>query len=221
MRLIVDLANYINKALDFSAQGILEQEIHKARKEYFRHSGDLHDDEPSYEQRIEAFSEWYLFEYLLPVNKRPPLDSFLAQQRSQLSAEDIAIYEAMRSTRRSLFEFIKYKNDQLMLRDLKDKSKLLLVEEIPVAGLHRGHILDARMMSFKNMLVIRSSVLIHPDAVRKLILKSIKKIKKTSSVDFSVLREALSLARLRCDRYRNVAPERLYTQTLSERHINF
>ena len=212
----VDLSDYINRALEFSTRGPLQQEVRRAREQYFQQSGQLHDDEPSYELRIEAFSEWYLLDYLRAENRRPPLDTFLAEQRSQLSAEDIAIYEAMRSSRRSLFEFLKHKKDLLLLRDLQDNKKLLLVEETPLLGIERGQLLDGRLVRFKGMLVIRGSVVIHPASVRRNILKRIKKLHKQRPQDFDAFRRALSLARLRCDRYHNVAAERLYVQTLGE-----
>lgn len=211
-----EFPSYWERLVAFASEGKLGEEIRLARSQYFAQSGELHDDEPSFERRIEGFTEWYVFDYLVTDTKRSPLDLFLASQRGQISAAEIAVYEAMRGSRRSLFEYLKSKGSALWVRDLSSQTKLLVVELSPLVAVDKGDIIDARLVTFRGQTLCTASPIIHPADMRRPITKLVKQVRKKRPQDFDALRSALSLARLRCDRYRGVVNLRLYRQALAE-----
>lgn len=208
--------SYFEQVVGFASQGELETEIRAARAEYFAETGEVREDEPGFEARIEAFTEWYVLDRPVASANRTPLELFLASQRAALGTDDVAIFEGFRQSFRGLFEFLKVNKEHLIVRDLATGAKLGIFERRTPVGMTKGSILDARIINFGGEQVFTRSILYHPLAVRKLILAETKALKGQDRAAQDALLRKLSIARLRCDRYHRVDVERLYRQLLSE-----
>ncbi|MFH1811099.1 MAG: hypothetical protein ABIJ09_20330 [Pseudomonadota bacterium] len=205
---------YLERLITFASEGSFESEIQLAREEYFAESGPVREDEPSFDARLEGFTEWYVLERTVPSRHRTPLELFLSEQRGQIDAEDVEVYEGFRLTRRTLLEFVKSKDDHIIARDLFSGRKQAFFERRKLAGVDKGTLFDARVLQFRGVEVLTRSTIFHLDEVRRLILAECKRLRRGAVEEQSALTRKLSLARLRAERYRRVDSERLYRQVL-------
>lgn len=207
---------YFEQLVVFASAGELEQEIKQARGEYFSLSGGVREDEPSFEPRIEAFTEWYVLDRVLGDGNKTPLELYLSSKRGELGAEEVEVYEGFRNSQRGVFEFLKTRKEHLLVRDLSTRQKVAIFERRQPAGLEKGAVLEARVLNFRGNPIFTKGIIYHPMEVRKFIVAEVKKLMKQDPAAYPQLVRWLSLARLRCDRYRRVDPVRLYRQTIDE-----
>lgn len=206
---------HFDRLVEFASSGALEEEVRTARVDYFAEIGEVHEDEPSFEARTEAFIEWYVLDRVIPSKNQTPLELFLSVQRDALGDDEIAVYQGFRASFRSLFEFQKVRRDHLLVRDLASMKKLPIFERRQPRGLEKGSIFDARVVRFGDHDIFTRGIIHHPREARRVILDAVKRVHDLPREDFARLRRRLSRARLRCDHYRRVDVERLYRQILA------
>lgn len=207
---------YLEQVVAFASVGEFEEELRVAHAQYFAATGDIREDEPSYETRMEGFTEWYVLDRPVAGQQKTPLDLFLQQRSAGLSSDELGVYQGFRRGSTGLYEFLKVRKQQLLVRDLLSRNKVSVFERRQPAGLARGILLSGRLLTFRDHTVLTRSVLYHPYEVRKLVQKELKRRRPVTVSEVHELLHLLSVARLRCDRYHRVDPERLYLQTLAE-----
>jgi hypothetical protein len=206
---------FFDQLVEFASAGTFAHEVKTARDDYFSETGEVREDEPSFEARMEAFTEWYVLDRVLPDRNQTPLELFLAERRDALGAEELEVYRGLRDSYRSLFEFHKARKEHLIVRDLSSMRKLPIFERRQPYGLEKGAIFDARVVSFHGNDIFTRGIIHHPREARKVILEEAKRSQDLPREEFARLRRRLSFARLRCDHYRRVDVSRLYRQILT------
>src|SRR5271165_6458771 len=78
-------------------------EVLSAKAEYFRLTGEVFEDDRSFEMRMACFLDYYVFDYRSPGSGRTPAEDF---HRAKLSAgaPDAALVEGFTHTVHGLFE---------------------------------------------------------------------------------------------------------------------
>lgn len=190
-----------------------QDQVLAAKAEYFAHTGEVFDDDRSFEPRMAAFLEFYLFDRKLPGKGQTPAELFLAEKGPQLGAEERATLEGFTKTLHSLFEVRKLHAGGIRVRDLFTGEDHEVYERRSVAGMAKGDILEARLIPNGGRALFAPAFCYHPKEARKAILKEIKRQKKKPDPDSSPekLIYALSRMALKVERYRNIAVEAIYT----------
>ena len=70
-------------------------------------------------------------------------------------------------------------------------------------GLTRGDLLETRIIPYEDKILLSRSVIIHPQEIKGIVKKGIKKIIKENSIDRFEYFKNLSYARLKLDRFAN------------------
>ncbi len=84
------------------AGGVFEEEVKRARQEYFKQIQDLREDDPSYERLTFCFLNWYVFDRPMDSGQGTPLQIFV--RRAELAPEERARFIGMAGNINSLFE---------------------------------------------------------------------------------------------------------------------
>lgn len=200
----------LDALIGFASAERFKEELLRAKAHYFAHTGEIYEDDRSFEMRMASFLDYFLLDWPLNGADKTPAQLYL-EEHPGLSPEDALIARGLTETRHSLWEVRKLAKDLVRLRDFFSGKDTDVYERRQPAGLKRGDLLEARLIPVDDRLVFSTSFCFHPDAVKKCIVKELKRLKKTCP-EFPQ-REfiwTLSKMRLKLDRYRNIAPTDIY-----------
>ncbi len=181
-----------------------------AKAEYFRLTGEVFEDDRSFEMRMACFLDYYVFDYRSPSSGRTPAEEFHAAKRSA-GAPEAALLDAFTHTVHSLFEVRKLGTGFVRLRELFSGKDHDVTERRALAGLQKGDILEARLIPLAGGLVFSPAFCFHPREAVKAIKREVKRRKKKEPERSpkELVWEAAKRA-MKVDRYRQIAVEKIY-----------
>jgi hypothetical protein len=198
------------------AGGVFEEEVKRARNEYFKQIQDLREDDPSYERLTFCFLNWYVFDRPMDSGEGTPLQIFV--RRAGLAPEERARFIGMAGNIHSLFEVKKLGDGRLSLRDLFTGELVVVAERRHVTGLQKGDILEARLIPLDTKLVFSPGAFqLHPRAAKKIIVQAVKRSRKEGRPSQAELVHRLQALNFRyTDRFRErVQIEKVYGELTS------
>jgi len=190
------------------------QELLRARRAYFDRWGEPHEEERSFETRVNGMLDYYLYDHRPEGGAHTTLDLFLRDQGGAYTSDELTRFRDLGRAVHSLFEVRKIRaNEWVRLRDIFTGDDHDVTERRQMVGLEKGDLLEARLLPFEGRLFFTGAFLYHPREVRKAILAEVKKRRKNadgSPPDTKAFLGQLSRMAQKLERYRNVKVESLY-----------
>src|SRR5436305_396211 len=176
----------IDHLVDSAARDV--DDVVEAKKEYSGGAGgELHEADRCFEQRMQAFFNWYL-----PDRQKPgsaPVQRFLQEQGAKLESRDKDFIIGLTQTRLGLYEyrgrrgFLRPpKQGQVRVRDVVTGDDFNVTERRQMHGLEAGDLFEARLVPVGGTFHFSSSFTYHPRGMRRLILRELKRRKKQGPV---------------------------------------
>lgn len=203
----------LEKLLAWASGPDRQDELLRAKAVFFERTGEVHEEDRSFEARLALFVEYYLFDRPLDGSDLPPARAFLEHERAAILPEEEAAFAAFGSTVHGVFEVRKLGTRLgLRVRELLSHEEYDVLERRGLVGLNKGDIFEARLLPIDGNHVFTGSFLYHPAEARKPILKEAKRRRKAERDGSSSLDFAHELARLalKLERYRSVPVENIY-----------
>ncbi len=207
------LAQLHERLLSWATAEPRKEDLLAARREHFERHGEPHEEDRSYEVRVNAMLDHYLYDYRPPGGRGGTLERFLATEGSALSPEEVLAYRELAGNLHGLFEVRKIADAQVRLRDVFSGEDHDVTERRQVAGLEKGDLLEARLLPFDGALYFSGAFLYHPREARKAILAEVKRLRKgarDAPPDVKAFLATLSQMAIKLERYRNVRLESIY-----------
>lgn len=210
------LAQLHERLLSWATAEPRKEHLLVARREYFGRHGEPHEEDRSYDVRVNGMLDHYLYDFHPPGGAGTTLQRFIEADGPALSAEELRAYRDMASNLHGLFEVRKIGDAAVRLRDVFTGDDHDVTERRQVAGLAKGDLLEARLLPFEGALFFSGAFLYHPREARKPILAEVKRLKKTASKvkgdppDVAAFLATLARMALKLERYRNVRFESIY-----------
>jgi len=203
----VSYEDYIERIQKYAARDGMA-DIRLAREEFHQKTGEFEEDEPWFELRMRMFHDWYLMD-------RPgsggltPVERFRIVFDGSHTDWEKNLLKHMTVTHRSAFKLIKLKDQKLLLDDLIYGGRWFVHWTPPTLGLHKGDILDARIVYLDDRPTAGRSTVLHPreanESVEAIIKRSIReKMPKRELVDH------LDKMKLKLEKYSNVKIRHVY-----------
>ena len=184
-----------------------------AKREHFGRHGEPHEEDRSYEVRLNGMLDHYLYDYRAGAGPTT-IDRFLEEQGALLQPEELAAYRGLARNVHGLFEVRKIKDARVRLRDVFGGGDHDVTERRPVAGLEKGDLLEARLLPFGGELFFSGAFLYHPREARKAILSEVKRLRKATprgqAPETGAFLGQISRMAMKLERYRNVRLESIY-----------
>ena len=204
-----------------------EADLVKGREEYFAQTGgEVHEDDRAYEQRMQAFFNWYLFDRK-PEGGATPVERYLREKGAELPGTDKDILLGCTQSRLSLYEyrgtrgiFSRPRAGQVRVRDAITGEDFDVTERRQMHGLEIGDLFEARLVPLERTFHFSTSFTYHPREVHREIRREVKRRKKLGAVDARALCWELERMSLQHERFRNVSINAIYnfqTPFLSKR----
>ncbi len=193
-------------------------ELVRAKEEYFAQTGgEVHEDDRCYEQRMQEFFNWFLFDRRQPDGSTP-VERYLREKGAELPSKDkdillgctqskLSLYE-YRGTRGSLFS--RPGKGQVRVRDTITGDDHDVTERRHMHGLDIGDLFEARLVPVDRTWHFSTSFTYHPREVYPAIRREIKRRKKLGEVDPRALVWELERMGLQHERFRNVSIHAIY-----------
>ncbi len=203
---------YLDQLIAFGSSDDRKNDLIAAKAEYSHLTTEVHEDDRSFDARMAAFLDWYLFDRPAPATGRSPAQE-LFELRSQTDAlpEELDALRGFTETLHGLFEVRKIGKGMIRLRELYSGKDHDVTERRQVAGLEKGDIIEARLIPFGGHLLFSSAFLFHPREGARAIYKEIKRRKKKEpDRDPKEIVWETSRMAIKVDRYRQIAVEKIY-----------
>jgi hypothetical protein len=198
-----------------------KDELLAARKAHFERYGEPHEEDRSYEVRLNGMLDHYVYDHRPSGGTGTTLERFLEAEGPSLSPEELAAYRDLAANLHGLFEVRRIRDGEVRLRDAFTGKDHDVTERRQVAGLEKGDLLEARLLPHGGALLFSGAFLYHPREARKHILAEVKRLKKEAGKngepDVKVFLGLLSRMALKLERYRNVRLESIYDFSLEAR----
>jgi hypothetical protein len=191
-----------------------DQDLLRAKREHFEVYGEPHEEDRSYEIRVNGMLDAYLYEFRLPGAPLTTVERFVEAEGASIPSEDLTAYRDLARSVHGLFEVRKIKDGIVRLRDVFSAKEVDVTERRQVAGLAKDDLLEARLLPYGGALFFSGAFLYHPREARKTILAEVKRMRKEAqkgaTIDAGPFLARLSRMALKLERYRNVRLESIY-----------
>jgi hypothetical protein len=178
----VNLKDLHDKLLAWATADARKEELLAARRDHFERYGEPHEEDKSFETRMNGMLDHYLYDFRPPGSIDTTIEMFMRQEGPHLTTEELALYRVLAKNVHGLFEVRKVKpGEEVRLRDLFTGGEYDVTERRHFVGMEKGDILEARLLPFEGKLYFSGAFLWHPQEVRKQILAEVKRLKKEAS----------------------------------------
>jgi hypothetical protein len=182
-------------------------EIMHAKIEFWKATGKMHGDEPSFEMRMNAFFDWYVFEK--KVRGLTPLEALLAEG-SEEHESDREVYQDFLKNIHSIFIVKKITAGVMKVKDLFTNSDYFLNNEDGYSGFYKDAVFEGRILPYKGGLYLSPALCFHPKDSKRIIKHVLKMASKAGEIDILPLIHRLSSMNLKWESYRNVKVRDIY-----------
>ncbi len=186
-------------------------ELTLAKKEFFDNAGTLDENKPHYNLRMYQFYEWYFLTRPLKSYMKTPLEVCSMHRELRLNSEDEQTIEILKNHRHSVFEFIKFKKDDIYLKDLFKNEKITVHQVDLVFGFDEKEYFEARLVKIAENYHFLKSFCFHPESAQKFIATEVKVHHKNPDLNPENFILRLNKMRYKFEQYKHVKPELIYT----------
>jgi hypothetical protein len=188
-----------------------QKEVLEAKREFFTRAGIVDEENVNFETRMSQFLDWYIFSRELSDVHLTPIIYLLEHEREKLEADKLPLYENLTKVHHSLFEFVKLKGADVVVRDLFTGKKLVLEESGITAGFTPDEIFEVRVIPHEKTWVFTRGFCFHPAEANGFIKKEIKKVKHLDQTHKEALMLRLMKMRYKFEQYKHIRLEYIYT----------
>ena len=179
----------LSKLHEFSCSPQLTSEMSVAKELFAIATGKANDDDPFFESRMQAFQEYFLFDFRMShvLPGATPLECYLFEQSKDLKPKVLMDFEFFRSFRHSLFRVEKHQVERLIVLDYFSGNKLMVypLPQFQFLGFEVGQIFEGRIIFFHGTPFFTGVFTFHAKEVRPTIEKMLRTVFNQKRKDFS------------------------------------
>ena len=210
----MNLSELHEQLLGWATADARKEQLLAARRHWFDRHGEPHEEDKSFESRMNGMLDYYLYDFRPPGSTETTIEIFMREMTPELTTDDLAQYRVLARSIHGLFEVKKIKPPDVRLRDVFTDIVHDVTERRQMLGLERGDLLEARLLPWDGRLFFSGAFLYHPQEVRKAVLAEVKRLRKAAGKgnlpDVEGFIATLSRMAMKLERYRNVKVESLY-----------
>ncbi len=169
----------INQLIEEITKDYPEQDIFEAKKCFQKISGEIFEDDKSYESRMGTFLEWFSFDRPGPDSSLTPIQQYLENTEPYHSPEKWELAHGVSKCIHSLFIAKKIKSDCILVVDLMDDVKYQVQENQGSMLFNTDDVFEGRLIPYKGQHYFTDHFCFHPKPVVGFIKSKIKNLKAT------------------------------------------
>lgn len=189
-----------------------DEAVVAARREYEERRGRVFEDEQLWDAWSAAFIEWFLVERIPAGADAPVAARSLVRARDAGELDRAAEIRAYLTSHRSLFEVRALGGGRVELVDLIGGASFSVAEPRTLHGVDVGDVAELRVIGWGGEVLFGRTFVYHPPAARAAIAAHVAALAARGDDRRAIVDHVASL-RIKVDRYRHVAPAKVYERT--------
>ena len=165
----------INQLVEEITRSHSQDDIFQAKKDFQKISGEIFEDDKSFESRMGCFLEWYTFDRPSPESTLTPLQRYL--QRESIPPENKELGEAISHGNHGLFIAKKIKSDRVIVMDIMNNEKYQVMEDQGSILFNSDDLFEGRLIPYKGQYYFTDNFCYHPKPTVGFILSKVKDLK--------------------------------------------
>ena len=168
------LKERLEQLFEYVAKHIPSEQIMTAKKEYQKATGEIYEDDNSYNTRMALFLEWYLLDQYNPNTKKTNLENIISGNPSAWDESRMKIYTDISKNINSLFEVKKIRQYSVAVLDLFAGKKYQVDEEDSILAFRKNDIFQGRIVPHGDKFYFTGNFCFHPKKTEGYIKNEIK-----------------------------------------------
>jgi hypothetical protein len=189
------LKENLEQLFEFIAQHIPAEKIMQAKKEYQKTTGEIYEDDRSYNTRMALFLEWYLLDNYIPGTQNTILENIIEENHLTWEQSHLEACQDITNNIQALFEVKRIRDNSVTVLDLFNDQKYLVHEGNSKLVFRKNDIFQGRVVPHKGKWSFTGYFCFHPNKTQCYLKDEAKKIfliQRTWKKELSGLEKELS-----------------------------
>jgi hypothetical protein len=169
------LRETLEQLFEFVAQHIPSEQIMMAKKEYQKTTGEIYEDDKSYNSRMALFLEWYLLDQYEPGTRQTVLENIIEDNSFSWTPDRLESYKDVSKNIQALFEIKKVRDNSVTVLDLFTDEKYQIEEEDSKLAFRKNDIFQGRIVPHNDKYFFTGYFCFHPNKTQLYIKGEAKK----------------------------------------------
>ena len=169
------LRETLEQLFEFVAQHIPSEQIMMAKKEYQKTTGEIYEDDKSYNSRMALFLEWYLLDQYEPGTRQTVLENIIEDNSFSLTPDRLESCKDVSKNIQALFEIKKVRDNSVTVLDLFTDEKYQIEEEDSKLAFRKNNIFQGRIVPHNDKYFFTGYFCFHPNKTQRYIKGEAKK----------------------------------------------
>jgi hypothetical protein len=211
------LREILEQLFEFAAKAIPSDQILEAKKAYQKETGEIYEDDKSYNSRMALFLEWYLFDDYIVEKAQTPLEILIEENPDAWSSDKLEIYKSITKSIQGLFLVKKIKDETVKVLNLFTDETYLVKEKDSRLIFRKNDIFQGRLIHFQEQFHFTGNFCFHPEKTHKYIKQEVKIINKAQAGD---RKDLVKLKKLLLKENKNLGNKEAEIEKLNEKIKN-
>ncbi len=173
----------IDQLVEEITRGHSQDDIFQAKKDFQKISGEIFEDDKSFESRMGCFLEWYTFDKVCPESAHTPLQQYL--KNTSITPENRELAEAISQGMHGLFIAKKIKNDCVIVIDIMENIKYRILENQGAILFNSDDLFEGRLIPYRGQYYFTDHFCYHPKPTAGYILSKVKSMRASEKEAFT------------------------------------
>jgi hypothetical protein len=166
----------LDQLFEYVAQNTPSDQVMLAKMEYQKTTGEIYEDDKSYNMRMALFLEWYLLDYYAPGKQITPLESMIEENPTSWVQGGLEVYKSISNNIQALYEVKKIRENTVTVLDLFTDEKYQVYEEDSKLAFRKNDIFQGRIVFHQGKYFFTGYYSFHPLKAQRYIKGEAKKI---------------------------------------------
>jgi hypothetical protein len=166
----------LEKLFEFIAQHTSADKIMQAKKEYQKTTGEIYEDDKSYNTRMALFLEWYLLDNYIPETQNTILENIIEENHLKWDKNHLEACQDITNNIQALFEIKKVRDKSVKVINLFNNKKYLVDEDYSKMVFRKNDIFQGRIVPHQGKWNFTGHYCFHPSKTHRFLKNEAKKI---------------------------------------------
>ena len=173
----------LDNLIKIATSDLFSEDIIEARNQYKENTGNVFEDDKSYESKMGLFLDWYVFSRIDLKNKKTILEKIIDRDKEILSTNLLKAFEGFTKNVHGIFMAKKTKEHTALVINLFDNKKYEVVEPIEKFYFSKNELFEGRLLNFENVCYFTGNYCFHPKESQKYIHQEVQKINSKHQIN--------------------------------------
>ena len=182
----------LDNLIKIATSDLFSEDILEARNEYKIKTGNVYEDDKSYESKMALFLDWYIFSRIDLKSNKTILEKIIDRDKEILPTNALKAFEGFTKNIHGIFIAKKIKEHSAQVINLFDQKKYAVVEPIKKFYFRKNELFEGRLLNFNNVYYFTGNYCFHPKDSHKYIQQEAKQIYSKNQINEKELKSKTS-----------------------------